>query len=192
MRCFISTLFPVNHCFQCALYLRFDSRDIFVWNICGVPVIEGFLINHYLFWIAAMWTRFHAHDFVIVSKQSQMLPHLVWLDIMQALPVLSSAGDKSLFQIKMVLSWVIQLPTERYYLVGLHKQGMSLRQQIIPHWAVSTNTLTTASQCLRQRQREGEIKVHLLWSSQMKTVSLWLQSSLISFIICSFCWYQYW
>ena len=137
-----------------------------------------------------MWTRFHAHDFVIVSKQSQMLPHLVWLDIMQALPVLSSAGDKSLFQIKMVLSWVIQLPTERY-LVGLHKQRMWLRQQIKPHWPVSTNTLTTASQCLRQRQREVEIKVHLLWSSQMKTVSLWLQSSLISFIICLFCRYEY-
>ena len=111
-----------------------------------------------------------------------MLPHLMWLDIMQALPVFSSAGETSLFQITMALSWVIQLPTERY-LVALHKQRMWLRQQIKPHWPVLTNTLTTASQCLRQHQRDEEIKVHLLWSSQMKTVSFWFELS-YQFCVC--------
>ena len=62
-----------------------------------------------LFSIAALCTPSHAQDlvadycFLIVSKQTQMLPLPMWLDIVQALPVFSSAGETSLFQIKMAL-----------------------------------------------------------------------------------------
>ena len=82
----------------------------------------------------------------------------------------------------MVLQWITQLPTDGY-LVAPHKQKVSVRQHVKPHWPVLTNSLTTASQCLRQHQREEELKVHLLLSSQMKTVSLWLKSFLISLFV---------